>query len=90
MCNKTVLVPIPDWCVDGKHYFDFDVKHPEYGINRKNKKCFRIDACIVPLLKMLWDRGIKTTGSCCGHDKKPAMIGFEWRGQEYSITKIEN
>jgi hypothetical protein len=34
-----------------------------------------IDACIADCIKQLWEAGIKTTGSCCGHNKnKPSVI----------------
>lgn len=26
-----------------------------------------IDACIAPVIKHLWDNGVWTIGSCCGH-----------------------
>lgn len=27
-----------------------------------------IDACIVPVIQHLWDKGIETHSSCCGHN----------------------
>jgi hypothetical protein len=29
---------------------------------------FEVDACIVDALRELWDAGIETEGSCCGHN----------------------
>lgn len=37
-----------------------------------------IDKCLLPEVVSLWERGIKTTGCCCGHDKvecQPPFIG---------------
>lgn len=61
----TVLVPIPDAVWPGIH--DFDPAHPEYGIDAEGRKCLRLDACIVPVVKTLWDAGILTLSCCCGH-----------------------
>lgn len=38
-----------------------------------------IDACIAPVIKHLWDSGIWTLNSCCGHnglfgDSRPSII----------------
>ena len=36
-------------------------------------KC--IDACIANVIQKLWDNGIETIGSCCGHgSKKPSVV----------------
>lgn len=37
-------------------------------------KDVNIDACIAPVLKHLWDNGVFTAGSCCGHGDKPPSI----------------
>jgi len=34
-----------------------------------------IDACLVSEIWELWRQGIRTTGSCCGHNQGPAYIG---------------
>ncbi len=33
-----------------------------------------IDNCLVGEIKDLWNRGIQTTASCCGHNIVPAVI----------------
>jgi hypothetical protein len=34
-----------------------------------------IDACIVDALQALWDRGVVTLGSCCGHGRqRPNLV----------------
>ena len=34
-----------------------------------------IDRCIAKEVAKLWNKGIKTTGCCCGHGKTEAYIG---------------
>lgn len=41
-------------------------------------KMVNIDKCLLTEVKDLWERGIKTTGCCCGHDKQPPFIGVEF------------
>ena len=36
-----------------------------------------IDACIAPVIQELWDNGIVTKGSCCGHGKRVPSICLE-------------
>ncbi len=38
-----------------------------------------VDRCLESEIKELWDKGIITTGCCCGHNVKPelAYIGVE-------------
>ena len=36
-----------------------------------------VDECIAPLVQLLNDRGVRTTGCCCGHGKGPGFISFE-------------
>ncbi len=33
-----------------------------------------IDRCILPELQSLWSKGVRTGGSCCGHNILPSMI----------------
>lgn len=84
MCFKSELVPIPQFLFDRggvkmrEDFTDsgidsdwgFDPTHPEYGINELGEKCFRLDQCIIPAVKALWDAGIVTISCCCGHDTK--------------------
>lgn len=34
-----------------------------------------IDACLEDEIQALWQRGITTTGCCCGHNRLPGYIG---------------
>lgn len=36
-----------------------------------------VDACIAPLVQMLQDYGVVTTGCCCGHGKAPGWVSYE-------------
>jgi hypothetical protein len=40
----------------------------------KKEKVY-VDVCISEEIKSLWDRGITTTGCCCGHNKIEGFIG---------------
>ena len=41
-----------------------------------------IDKCIAYEIISLWDRGISTTGCCCGHNKKNGYIEI---GVKYQV-----
>lgn len=36
-----------------------------------------IDACLVDEIKILWEKGIKTAGCCCGHGEVQGYIHVE-------------
>ena len=36
---------------------------------RREAKTVAIDKCLLPEILGLWERGIKTTGCCCGHGR---------------------
>lgn len=82
MCleRKSILVPIPDFlkadplCTSADRPEVFD--GGEYAIDSEGRQCFVIDACLVPALTALWDAGIKTNGSCCGHGSGSGVIGL--------------
>lgn len=40
-------------------------------------KMVNVDKCLLPEVIKLWEKGIKTTGCCCGHARVPAFIGVE-------------
>lgn len=67
MCNEQRLVPIPEhvWEQNGIH--EFDPEHPEYGIDDQGQRCLMLDVCIIPAIRALWDAGVVTLASCCGH-----------------------
>ncbi len=48
---------IPDTIIINKNYERHERKTSTY-----------IDSCIIPEVRWLWDKGIRTTGCCCGHN----------------------
>lgn len=57
--DAAVVVPMPD-CMQG--YRD---RRVAAGLSPN----LTIDACILGDLQELWRRGVRTTGSCCGHGR---------------------
>ena len=55
---------------------------------RKSAKV-KVDACIAPLVQMLNDYGIVTSGACCGHGKTTGWVMCRQDGEQYELkTKI--
>ncbi len=81
MCDKQKLVPIPEFL---KQHINFDAQHPEYGIDGHGQECFSMDACIVPLLEVLWAYGVVTFGCCCGHGSGHGCVSFQT--EKYEVT----
>ena len=42
--------------------------------NPKNNKLINIDRCLLPEISSLWNMGIYTIESCCGHTKRNGYI----------------
>lgn len=62
MCPRgtMTIVKTPDWLWDER-------ADPAAGI--------AIDCCIADDIVKAWDRGVRTLGSCCGHDvEKPSIV----------------
>lgn len=60
MClHETVILPTPDWLWTTR-------TAPENGIT--------IDACIAPTIHHAWNHGVRTLGSCCGHNTNPPNV----------------
>jgi len=45
-----------------------------------------VDACIAPLVQMLNDYGIHTTGCCCGHGRSEGSVLIDQEGQRVILT----
>lgn len=43
-----------------------------------------IDACIAPVIQHLWDNGVNTGGSCCGHNNNSPSIVLGDGSENYS------
>lgn len=48
-----------------------------YQLSNGSRKCVSIDKCLLPEILKLWEKGIRTTGNCCGHGKMKPFIGVE-------------
>ena len=78
MCNRSELVPIPDFLITDDIRDSLNNAHPEYGhFPETNEPCFNLDACLVPAVKALWAIGVKTIGCCCGHGSGHGVISIE-------------
>ena len=60
----SVSLPIPE------HMNDYRKARVAEGLS----PMISVDACLVVELRLLWARGIRTYGSCCGHNKTRGMI----------------
>lgn len=81
MCSEVVLVPIPDLLWDRGAIFDFKPDHTEYDIDAQGRWCLRLDACIVPAVRALWQAGIATMSCCCGHGNAWGVITVQSQEQ---------
>lgn len=73
-------VDVPALC----HNVDFGTYKNAVAVKAPWGKFVTLDICIIPEVKWLWDKGIKTINSCCGHgDKNLAYVavGDEHRDQ---------
>lgn len=67
-------------------YLPWKVKFDWEDESQRQPKCVSIDKCLLPEIIQLWEKDIKTTGCCCGHDRKDmAFIGV----QEKYIPKMK-
>lgn len=80
MCLTKTLMPIPEFikadplCSSASDLSVFD--GCEYAIDEQGRQCFVLDECIVPAVLALWEKGIKTSGCCCGHGSGSGVIGL--------------
>lgn len=80
MCDKTLLVPIPDFLLaDYQDVFQSEEYGPsrEFDVDSDGRQCFALDACIVPAVEALWAAGIRSSGCCCGHGSGHGMVSIE-------------
>ena len=56
-CNKKILYP-------PKNFITYNIITDE---NDKYKDEVQVDECLANEIEELWNKGIKTTGCCCGH-----------------------
>jgi len=48
--------------------------YPDWFKSKHKIRVVGIDNCIVGEIKDLWNKGIQTTASCCGHNTSPGII----------------
>ena len=59
-CRKIVLKPPENFI--------------KYNCSDGNKNAIQVDICLANEIKDLWDKGIRTTGCCCGHGLELGFI----------------
>jgi hypothetical protein len=60
-CKQVVIYPPKDLI---KYNYD----------KNKTKDAVTVDECIKKEIEQLWEKGIRTTGCCCGHGKRCGFI----------------
>lgn len=50
------------------------IQYPDWFVSEKKIRAAGIDNCILEEIKQLWESGIQTSESCCGHNVAPAYI----------------
>lgn len=76
---------------DTCHSYNADIgETPEVKLQTTDGSAM-IDACIAPVIQHLWDSGIWTIGSCCGHGGvlgRPSIILGEHEDNYSHIRKL--
>ena len=67
------------------HSYNWEIgKTPEAVVNGVS-----LDACIADTIRYLWDNGVSTQGSCCGHNRTTPSIVLADGEENYSrIRKL--
>lgn len=60
----------------------------EVSLTHKTMGTYVIDACIAPVIEHLWDSGIWTMSSCCGHNGKFGFPSIVLGENEDSYSRI--
>lgn len=60
--------------------------HPPESWNYDRDIC--IDACIAKTIRHVWDSGIVTLNSCCGHGKDSPTIILEQNCNKFHADKV--
>ncbi len=55
-------------------YLPYKVEGYKAKFSKEGAKLVMIDKCLLPEILGLWEKGIKTTGCCCGHNKLEPFI----------------
>lgn len=66
----------------GDHANTVELPTPAHMLSVGRIGCYQfrettcVDRCVAPLVQALWDRGVITTGACCGHNVRDGYIGI--------------
>ena len=66
----------------GNHANQVELETPAFmrALGRVGCLTFRettsVDRCVASLVQALWERGVVTTGSCCGHNQRNGYVGI--------------
>lgn len=80
-----IVIPKGCGCLNvemGSYDNQVELKTPEFILELGAVGClsFRettcVDACVAPLVLALWERGVVTTGACCGHNQQDGYVGI--------------
>ena len=77
MCNCKNIEPQTAECYSNMITVDIPEHMADYKNNRLKDGLsdkISIDPCIYDELMFLWSNGVKTYGSCCGHNKKEPFV----------------
>ena len=73
-CKKRIIYP-------PKNFITYNCDSKKYKTN------ILVDECLADEIENLWNKGIRTTGCCCGHGK---YLGFINVCQDDDIEKMEH
>jgi predicted transcriptional regulator len=87
MSKRDIQVVIPMGCACqgvtmGGYENQVELQTPAHMLEIGNIGCltFRettcVDRCVANLVQALWERGVITTGACCGHNIRDGYIGI--------------
>lgn len=82
MKTSAISVPLVTCCcpkvgptVDNDTHRAATLKRPAHMYPTARGDVIGVDPCIVPMVRWLWDQGIWTMASCCGHHRARPSIG---------------
>lgn len=85
MTDANIILPQGCACVNvgmGTYANQIELPTPRHMLHLGSVGCLTfypttcIDRCIAPLVQELWDRGVITTGCCCGHNIIHGYVGI--------------
>ena len=71
LCRDTLDTGLCSYAV----YLPWKTKFEWEDESQRQPMCVAIDKCLIHEVIDLWEKGIQTTGCCCGHGRVEAFIG---------------